>query len=108
MKGILNGEINKFKVTSTLFFKPVLLVFFVFLFVKNVDAQSNIDSLATNTLYHEIALMDSILFDAFNTQDVAKMKTLFTEDLEWYQDNGGLLTYKTVLDSTVCSSDLKV
>jgi Domain of unknown function (DUF4440) len=99
MKGILDGEINKFKVTSTLFFKPVLLVFFVFLFVKNVDAQSNIDSLATNILYHEIALMDSILFDAFNTQDVAKMKTLFTEDLEWYQDNGGLLTYKTVLDN---------
>jgi Domain of unknown function (DUF4440) len=27
------------------------------------------------------------------------MKNLFTNDLEWYQDNGGLLPYKTVLDN---------
>lgn len=47
-------------------------------------------------LYNEIAAMDTLLFDAFNAKDMAKFKPLFTEDLEWYQDNGGLLSYETV------------
>ena len=47
-------------------------------------------------LYTEIAKMDSILFSAFNTQDMPVFKALFTEDLEWFQDNGGLLNYQTV------------
>ena len=66
---------------------------------NGVNAQSNKDSLANRTLYTEIAHMDSVLFDAFNTQNIDKMKTLFTPDLEWFQDNGGLLGYKTVLDN---------
>jgi len=47
-------------------------------------------------LYNEIAAMDTLLFDAFNAKDMTKFKPLFTEDLEWYQDNGGLLSYETV------------
>ena len=47
-------------------------------------------------LYNEIATMDTQLFEAFNTKDMSKFKPLFTEDLEWYQDNGGLLSYDTV------------
>jgi hypothetical protein len=99
MNGIFGRKIIKFKVTNILLFKQILMVLIVLLFVKNTDAQSKNDLLATKTLYQEIAQMDSILFDAFNTQDIEKMKTLFTEDLEWYQDNGGLLPYKTVLDN---------
>jgi hypothetical protein len=48
------------------------------------------------SLYNKIAEMDSLLFGTYNTQDVAKMKTYFTTDLEWYQDNGGLLNFETV------------
>jgi ketosteroid isomerase-like protein len=47
-------------------------------------------------LYNEIATMDTQLFEAFNAKDLSKFKPLFTEDLEWYQDNGGLLSYDTV------------
>ncbi len=44
-------------------------------------------------LYNEIAHMDVVLFDAFNTQNLDKLKDLFTDDLEFYQDNQGLVMY---------------
>ena len=47
-------------------------------------------------LYNEITAMDTQLFETFNAKDMSKFKPLFTEDLEWYQDNGGLLSYDTV------------
>jgi hypothetical protein len=37
--------------------------------------------------------MDSVLFNAFNSRDVEKLKTLFTEDLEFYHDKGGITNY---------------
>ncbi|TRX34871.1 nuclear transport factor 2 family protein [Flavobacterium sp. ZT3R18] len=50
-------------------------------------------------LYNEIAAMDTVLFDAFNAKEMTKFKPLFTEDLEWYQDNGGLINYETVFSN---------
>ncbi len=47
----------------------------------------------SNELYNAIAHMDSVLFNAFNSRDVEKLKTLFTEDLEFYHDLGGLTNY---------------
>ncbi len=47
-------------------------------------------------LFNEIAYMDSILFDSFNNQNMEKFKSFFTKDLEWFQDNGGLIPYKKV------------
>ncbi len=47
-------------------------------------------------LYKEIEQMDEIMFEAFNKKDFEKFKSLFTEDLEWFQDNEGLLSYETV------------
>ena len=44
-------------------------------------------------LYSTIAHMDSVLFNAFNSRDVEKLNTLFTEDLEFYHDLGGLTNY---------------
>lgn len=43
--------------------------------------------------------MDSLLFDAFNKQDMPVFKAMFTEDLEWFQDNGGLISYTTVFEN---------
>lgn len=40
--------------------------------------------------------MDAMMFEAFNNKDLEKFKSLFTADLEWLQDNGGLLSYETV------------
>jgi hypothetical protein len=93
---IMNHQI---RLTNTFLCKYVLIVSIALISATNTDAQTQKDSIAAKALYNEIAQMDSILFNAFNTQNIEKMRTLFTEDLEWYQDNGGLLPYKTVLDN---------
>lgn len=48
-------------------------------------------------LYREIARMDSIMFDAFNRHDLEKLKTTFSEDLEFYHDKGGLANYEQTM-----------
>lgn len=50
-------------------------------------------------LYRAIAAADSALFDAFNRCDPAAMATFFTEDLEFYHDDNGLIApRKTFID----------
>jgi hypothetical protein len=48
-------------------------------------------------LYNKIKSLDSVLFNAYNQQDLTKMRSYFTKELEWYEDNGGLLNYETVI-----------
>ena len=63
---------------------------------NSVIAQEKKVAQTSKELFNEIATMDSIMFAAFNTQNMDVFKPLFTKDLEWYQDNGGLIPYKTV------------
>jgi len=51
-------------------------------------------------LYDTIAYMDSILFDAFNNRDLAKQKTIFATNLEFYHDKGGVTHYNEVIENT--------
>ena len=44
-------------------------------------------------MYDSVAQMDSLLFEAFNAHDAGKLKTFFTEDLEFYHDKGGVTDY---------------
>jgi len=54
---------------------------------------------ASQQLYDEIKRMDAVLSDAFDSHDIGKLKVLFAEDLEFYQDNEGLARYEqTVKD----------
>jgi hypothetical protein len=55
-------------------------------------------------LYREIAHMDSVLFNAFNKRDVEKFKSLFTDDLEFYHDLGGLTGYKHTVDFMISTA----
>lgn len=48
-------------------------------------------------LYRQIAHEDSILFEAYNTCNLEKFATYFTEDVEFYHDKGGLSTSKKEL-----------
>jgi hypothetical protein len=50
-------------------------------------------------LLKTIGSMDSEVFGAFNTQNMPKFKSLFTNDLEWYQDNAGLIPYNSVFET---------
>jgi len=82
--------------------KFFLLKFFLIInFIATINlanAQSQSDSIANLGLYNEITHMDSIVFNAFNTRNVDKFKTLFTEDLEFYHDKGGLTNYEHTID----------
>lgn len=51
------------------------------------------DKKSEDTLYVQIAHMDSVVFNAFNNRDTSTFKKLFTEDLEFYHDKGGLTGY---------------
>ncbi len=79
--------------SQSLFRKLITLFFFFFSAISFVSAQSGKSSEENQDLYNEIAHMDSVLFNAYNTQDLEKIKTLFTEDLEFYHDKGGLTHY---------------
>ena len=44
--------------------------------------------------------MDSTLFDAVNSRDIDKLKTMFSPDLEFYHDLGGLTNYEQNLEAS--------
>lgn len=62
------------------------------------NAQSIQPKVGHEELYQEIAKQDSLLFNAFNRRDIDLFKTMFTEDLEFYHDKGGLTGYEHTID----------
>ncbi|MBT1710036.1 DUF4440 domain-containing protein [Fulvivirgaceae bacterium PWU5] len=68
------------------------------LYPNQVNAQTS-QTLSAQALTKKIASLDSILFHAFNTCDVNTSKSLFTEDLEFYHDAGGLTNYAQNVNS---------
>lgn len=66
------------------------------LVINNTQAQEKKVAPTSNQLYKTIRMQDSLLFAAFNAQNLALMKTFFSPSLEWFQDNGGLINYDTV------------
>lgn len=57
--------------------------------------------LKDNGLYQKIAALDKSVFDTFNSCDIEKHKTFFTDDFEFYHDKGGLTSpLKNFIDNT--------
>ncbi|SJZ36309.1 nuclear transport factor 2 family protein [Sediminibacterium ginsengisoli] len=52
-----------------------------------------------NELYKTIAHMDSVMFDAFNRQDLETLKLVFASNLEFYNDGGGLSGYEETISN---------
>ena len=79
----------------------------IFIFSNQAVAQGNQQS---RDLTKTIAEMDSLLFYAFNTCDINLSKSLFTEDLEFYHDAGGLTNYSQNVTLIIqrCSRETKV
>lgn len=65
-------------------------------------------SASSENLYQEIAHLDNLVFEAYNTCNLSLFKTFFVEDLEFYHDKSGLiLTRKKMLDileATLCGN----
>ncbi len=80
----------------------IIIFFIAALFnAKTVAYSSERDTSSTSTdLYVEIATMDSIFFDAFNARNLEKIKSMFTDDLEFYHDVDGLSYYEENIEST--------
>src|SRR5215207_1874074 len=88
----------------------VVLLFSIFL-IQQLPAQSQSDSITFKTLFTKIAALDSTLFNAFNTCDLAKFKELINEDFEFYDDRTGLnSSVEKEFDSfrNRCKGDVKV
>ena len=75
----------------------------LFAFMHPATAQGKKVAPATTELFNKIAYMDSVLFEAYNTQNLEKFRSLFTEDLEWFQDNAGLVPSKTIFESVAAN-----
>jgi len=60
---------------------------------------SQTDTPTSGPLYNEIAHMDTLLFDAFNSRNIDRLKQFFDTSLELYQDNIGVRNYKETIDA---------
>jgi len=67
--------------------------------VTAVFSQSKAYIPVSKELYDTIIKKDSILFAAANSGNINKLKTFFTEDLEFFHDVGGLADYKETVDN---------
>jgi ketosteroid isomerase-like protein len=85
MKGEANGELSEGKVK-------------VQVHVTRLHDQTQDKPPASRDLYDQISHMDTVLFDAYNARDLATLETLFTPDLEFYHDRGGLTFYQQNMD----------
>lgn len=77
----------------------VLIFSLLLVFAPDVNAQEKKITPTPQELYNEIYRQDSILFNYFNTQNFEPFKNMFTKDLEWFQDNDGLIPYKKVFEN---------
>src|SRR5688572_1384055 len=92
---------KKFKTTV---FSLLMLSLLISACTKStVDSESG-SRLTTYTpvsqdLYDTIASMDSVLFDAFNKKDLPTLGKMFSQDLEFYHDLGGVTNYSQNMEA---------
>lgn len=79
--------------------KTLLLLLFSLCIFSSGFAQNTNEkkvALTEKALFDKIAQLDRAMFEAYNSKKLDLLKTYFTTDLEWYQDNGGLMGYEKV------------
>jgi hypothetical protein len=82
--------------------KNVMVLLLSIFIYSSALAQNQIQKSAAitkNELFNKIANLDSLLFAAYNSKNLDLMKNYFTSDLEWYQDNGGLIDFEKVFEN---------
>jgi ketosteroid isomerase-like protein len=82
----------------------VAFLFSVSALVALMNFQSAPDPMppvASMTIYDSIVAMDKKWEDAYNTCKLEVMEEIISEDLEFYHDQGGLLTSKTKLNEAL-------
>ena len=79
----------------------MVLLLSIFIYSNALAQSQNERKVATTQieLFNKVANLDSSLFAAYNSKNLNLMKTYFTKDLEWYQDNGGLINFEKVFSN---------
>ena len=77
---------------------PILAVLSFFTLISFNEAPRSAES---KTLYDSIVAMDSRWEDAYNNCKLDVMEEIISEDLEFYHDQGGLLTSKKILNEAL-------
>ncbi len=68
---------------------------------KDFSGQSNKYIPDDQELYNTIVYQDSVFFAAYNTCDLEKQAAMLSDSIEFYHDQGGLMTSKQdILDAT--------
>ena len=81
------------------FFAVVLCLSILGFNVQRLVAQAAPYTPKDQALYDTIQRMDGTMFDAFNRQDLATLKTVFAENVEFYNDGGGVSDYRTTMEN---------
>ena len=82
--------------------KNLILFLWSFTICTSAFAQSQNErkvAISQTALFNKVANLDSSLFAAYNSKNLDLMKTYFTKDLEWYQDNGRLIDFEKVFSN---------
>lgn len=79
--------------------RTLLICCLLFSLIAKGAAQATHQEPGHGSLYKELYTMDSLLFKAFNTRDLASLRTYFSTDLELYQDNVGVRNYEQAMDA---------
>jgi len=66
---------------------------------NNLGLQVKGYSPVSGELYDSIANLDSIFFNAFNTQNLDKLEALLADNLEFYHDLGGVTNYNQNIEA---------
>jgi hypothetical protein len=69
---------------------PKLLLLLPLLALPAIPADAQTQPAPKDELFRTIAKLDAEVFDAYNRCDLEKFGSYFTEELEFYHDNGGL------------------
>ncbi|HVG15683.1 MAG TPA: nuclear transport factor 2 family protein [Chitinophagaceae bacterium] len=82
----------------------ILICLLILASSKGINAQ---EVKSTDSLHLQIARLDSLVFSAFNSRDTATFSTLFSSDLEFYHDKGGLTGYMHTINFAKAQAENK-
>jgi hypothetical protein len=77
----------------------IVIALFVFQSLQKTQAQNAPYTPKDAKLYQTILHMDSVMFDAFNQHNLTVLEKMFAENLEFYNDGGGVSDYKTTIEN---------
>jgi hypothetical protein len=79
------------------FSKAFYSTFCLLFIVINSNAQESLSEYipVDKHLYHQIDSMDKVFFDAYNTCNIEKQESIYSDSIEFFHDKAGLINSKT-------------